>query len=300
MNVTATTLPLHHRGLYDVINMYPKTKPNAALRIVGGRVLSTKELYEELQLVSGLGPAVNIKEAGGIPFDEITAPYSKKFYPSVYALGFEISPQARNKDVYGALKNPGRHMAMGHYVADQQAGADLINNVASASYTGIDGVALASASHPTSASTWSNISTAASLSVSALETGVTNLMTQKAYRDPIIWPQDGPFRLIVPPALTVTAKRILASIQQPGTANNDKNVVREVVNEVVTSPYITSTTNWALVAQGDDNPLFCLKAGDLQIMEDMDARIPSYLFVAMKEYVYGWKLANGFQNNAGA
>lgn len=300
MNVTATTLPLHHRGLLEVIKMYPKSKPNNALRIVGGKVMDTNELYEELQLVSGLGAAANIKEAGGVPFDEITAPYSKKFYPSIYALGFEISPQARKKDVYGALKNPGKHMAFGHYVAKEQAGADLINNVASASYTGIDGVALASASHPTAASTWSNISTAASLSVSALETMTTDMMTQKAYRDPAIWPQDGPFRLIVPPALKVAASRILASIQQPGTANNDKNVVRDAINEIVCSPYITSTTNYALVAQGDDNPLFVLEAGDTEIMEVPDPRVPSYLFVAMQEYVFGWKLANGFQNNAGA
>lgn len=295
---TYQNLPLHHRGLLDAYFMFSEGKPNHWKTIVG-KELETDELYEELALVSGLAPAQSIREAGGVPFDEITTPFTKKFFADLFAIGVEFSHQVTKKDVYNKLRGPGKLMAQAHYVAHEMGAADVVNNAFSSSYAGIDGVALASASHPTATGTWSNVSTAATLSVGSLETMITDLGLQKAYRD-TPWLNMGSWNLVVPVQLDITARRILSSMNQPGTADNDKNVARETINYVRGNPFLTDTNGYCLLPAGEENPIFQLNGIPMTPKEDFDIRTYSHLFATVVERTFGWKWAQGTQFNQGA
>jgi hypothetical protein len=296
MNLTSTTLPLHHRGLLEVIDTFPKTQANFWKDIIG-RELNTNELYEELVQFSGLGVASNINESGGVPYDTATTPFSKRFFLNIYALGYEISPNALAKDVYGVLKAPSKWMAQGHYLALEQACADIINN--STSTVGIDGVALNSTSHPTATSTWSNQSSQAALSIGSLEQMLNDVQLQKAYRDyPYV--ATGPFNLVHPTGIDMLAKRLLAGTEQPQTADRDKNVARDLIRYVPANPFLTNQTRYALVpTSSDDNPIFLLRGMPMRVEEMFDARVPSKLYVTMQEFTTGWTKANGVQFNEG-
>lgn len=299
MQVIQTAQPLYHRGLLEVIRLWNEENPDYTLCIAPND-LSSEELYEELLQFSGLGPAQNMNEAGGVPFDEVTTPYSKRFYPNLYYIGWETSPQALRKDVYGVLKNPGQMMAESHYIAWQQAGADVINNSTSSSFLGIDGVALNSTAHPTASTTFSNQSTAAALGITAIETMLQDAMGQQAYRD-FAMPSVGPFRLLVPRQLLMLAKRLIETPNgQPQTFDHDKNASKDFITGVDWSPFLTNSTRYALLPEGKKNPIFKLDGLDYDLAEYQDGRVPSHLFVLGKEYVYGWRRAQGPQFNEGA
>ncbi len=298
-NVTSTTMPLHHRGLLDVYNLYTERQPNHWKNIIG-REITTDELYEEIATLSGLSPATTIREAGGIPFDQITVPFTKKFYLDIYAIGVEFSKQVKHKDVYNKLKAPSKMMAKSHYIALEQGVADVINNATNSSYTGIDGKVLAATDHPTASSSWSNVSTAAALSIGSLETMITDMGNQLAYRDyPEVHP--GPWNLIVPTELAITAKRLLTSMGQPGTANNDKNVARDQINYVSGNPFLTDTNGYCLLpANDEDNPIRMMNGMPMTPEEDFDIRTYTHLFATVVERTFWWKYPLGTQFNAGA
>lgn len=295
----ATNMPTHHRGLYDVIDLYPKKKQQNGSRIIG-RKLESKDAYEEIALISGLAPAGKIKEFGGVPFDEFTTPYTKQYPGDIFAIGVEISNQAFRKDVNGAIAKRAPMMAISMYVASEQSDCDVINFADNASYTGPDGVALAATTHPTDSSTWSNITTAAAPGATCVENMVTDFMLQKAFRGGVYWQQEGPFRLVSHPTNRMTYQKVFESVSQPFTTNNEKNVVRGYLSDLITTPYLTDTNMTALIADGDENPLFKFEYQPLMIDEDKDITSLSRLFVASREWVNGWFRANGFQYNAGA
>lgn len=111
-----------------------------------------------------------------------------------------------------------------------------------------DNKSLFNSAHPlylASGTTFSNVNTSAALTHANLVTAknifqVTNAKTERNY----------PFRnmveaMIINPMLADTADEIIGSEKKSGTANNDKNVLRNLI-DVVPWHYITNTTAWYL------------------------------------------------------
>lgn len=280
--------------------MYSEKQPNFWKDIVG-KVEDERDLWVEKTMLGGFGIATTQREAGGVPFDNITTPYSLKFFQDIYSIGFELSDQAKERDLSGEIAKRAPSMARSIYWALEQSIADIINNSTTAGYTGIDGVVLQSASHPTQTTTWSNISTAATLSIDSLETMLNNLVTApRGYRDTIT-PQMGPFRLIVPGQLGLLAQRLLAGVEQPQTANRERNVAKMRIGDLSVNPYLTDTNGYQMVPMNsDDNPIFIIKFGDVRFRESYDGRKPAWLYTSHKEWGTGWDWPAGVQFNAGA
>lgn len=299
-NTVLTTLPAAHRGLLDFIPMYQKSQPNYYQAWIG-KTLTTKELYEEMALVSGFRPAIEMADGGGVAFDTLTTPYQKKFYPTLYNLGWERTPKAQYNDPYGIIAKAKGEIARSFYIAKEISAASIWNTATSASFTGPDGVALASASHPTASTTFSNLSTAASLSIGELEAMYTATLSHQSYRD-FAWFPTGPSNLLVTKENIVFARRLLESINQPTTANNDTNVMRKhFINDVSYSPFLTSTTMFALYpAMDSENPIFQLNGMPMMIKDDFDVRNPAELTIMLAEWMFGWTKPHGIQYNAGA
>lgn len=299
MNTVSTMLNAAHRGLLDFVKLYPEGRPNYWKNFIG-RTMTTKELYEEIATISGFRPAIAMSDGGGVSFDTLTSPYQKKFYPTIYHLGWERTPKAQFNDPYGVIRGAKGEIAKSIYIAHEQSAASVVNNATNSAYLGIDGVVLASASHPTSSTTFSNLSTAAALSISSLEQMYTDVLGHQAYRDYNYFPVSS-FNLTVTKENIVLAQRLVQSMKQPQTANNDTNVIRGYINNVDYNPFFTSTTAYILTpSDPSENGLFLLEGMPLTIWEDQDINVPSYKTLVMKEWTFGWTKPQGIQYNAGA
>lgn len=298
--VTATALDLYDRGIKERVRMYSEKQPNFWKDIVG-KVEDEKDLWLEKTMLSGMGVALSQREAGGVPFDNITTPYNLKYFQDIYSIGFELSDQARDRDLSGEIAKRAPSMARSIYWAMEQSVADIFNNGAAAGYTGIDGVVLFSASHPTQSTVWSNLTTAATLSVDLLESMLNDLITApRGYRDTIM-AQMGPFKAVVPGAYAQRIRRLLAGDEQPQTTNREKNVAKMSITSYSVNPYLTDTNATTLVpANDEDNPIFMLKYGDVRFREAYDARKPTWLYTALKEWGTGWDSPVGIQHCVGA
>lgn len=297
--VTSTALNLYIRGMGDVIKLYPE-KQNNFWRMITPNTKTLEELYDEKTMLSGMGVASKMQETGGIPFDQITTPYSRKTYLDIYSIGFEVSDQALEKKGGAVLRAPSKFMSQSLYIAWEQSIADIMNNSQSASFTGIDAVALASASHPTASTTWSNLSTGATLSIAALEQMLTDAMGQQAYRD-YVWPAMGPFNLVVPRQKVMLGRRLLKGTEQPQTTDREQNVAKDSISAVYGNPFLTSSTRYALLpVNADDNPIKVLTYGDVRVKQSYDGRKPTNLFTATREWATTWDDAHNTQFNAGA
>ena len=127
----------------------------------------------------------------------------------------------------------------------ENVGANVYNRAFNSSYTGGDGKELCATDHSSLAGDMSNeLATAADLSESSLEDLTINIMdalNSKGLKISLM-----PKSLIVPTALVYEAKRILASVQRVGTADNDTNALREleVIPEVHVNHYLTDSDAW--------------------------------------------------------
>lgn len=297
---TTSTLSKIKQGLELVGRAYADKQPKYWQYFVGSE-RNTQNNYFEFALQSDLGAAQATNEAGGVAYVQQSVPFSKKLWLNQYSLGVILSFQVDEKALYNKLDSVNKQIARAFYIAKEIKAADIFNFSATSGYNGIDGVVLASASHPIkNGGTFSNLSTAAALSASALETDVQNVKLHRTYGDTPYFCMGG-HNLIVPTSLDMLAQRILSSTNQAGTADNDANRVKMAVSYTPANPFLTSTTRRALVPRSaEENPIFMLKGLPYTFKEDLDSNAPGTRYFAVEEFAFDWEKPQGIQINAGA
>jgi hypothetical protein len=297
---TTSTLSRIRPGLELVGRAYASTMPKFWQYFVGESI-STENNYYQFALQSDLGAAQATNEAGGVAYVQQAVPFKRELYLTQFSLGVILSFQVKDKALYNQLEGVNKQIARAFYIAREIKAANLLNFATTAGYTGIDAVVLASASHPIkNGGTFSNLSTAAALSASALETDVQNVAAHRSYGDTPYFVMGG-HNLIVPKELDMLAARILTSTNQAGTSDNDTNRVRTAVSYTPSNPFLTSTTQRYLVPRAkDENPIFELKGLPYTFKEDLDSDAPGIRYFAIEEFAFDWKKAQGIQVNAGA
>lgn len=295
-----TLLPALIRATKEVINGFAAEMPDFAASLIGQKEAETKA-YAEKALYSGLATAARRQEGSGVNFDTPSIPYTKKYPLVIFTQGVQVGMSTWLRNPMGSIKPFNPELARSMYNARQQFIADVYNNATDATnYPIIDGVALASASHPTSGATWSNISTAAALSYDALETMCVDMDGHLTYRDQKrTYP--GSKRLILPRQLRLKGERIFQSSLKAESANNDRNVLRTngVISEVAWNPFLSSATAYYLV-DIKDNPIFELTFGGDRVVADECIDDDSMKLAIHREMGSGANGAWGLQRNAGA
>lgn len=298
MNLTSTTPYLARRGLRDVILLYQTKQMNFWKSIV--RVDRTKFIAETKQQFSGLGNARQIGEGTGVNWQSVTTPYKKEFTLKFWIVGFKCSQATLDYDPYGIFSRHEGWMAKSHYMAKEVHVASLFGNMTNGSYLGIDGVVLASASHPTKSGTFSNLISNA-LSESGLIAADRNLGAQKDYQDRP-WFTAGQHALIVPRALETTAEKLLSPNIVPFVSDTSTpNVMKKRLILTPGNPFLdaSSTTAWGLIPQ-DENPLFVLQGNDLDVRKDFGIDFWTPKIAAATEREIGWDMAQGTVFSTGA
>ena len=211
---------------------------------------SSDRAFEEEVMIVGFGNASVKGEGNAVSYDNATEGFTARYAHETVALAFSLTEEAVEDNLYDRLgsrytKALARSMAN----TKQIKAAAILNNAFSSSYTGGDGVALVSNSHPLGGGgTSSNRPTAyADLNETSLEDALINISTLVDDRNLTIALQGR--KLIVPPALQFVADRLLQSPGRVGTSDNDINAMKNmgmVPEGYVVNNYLTDTDAWFL------------------------------------------------------
>ena len=211
---------------------------------------SSDRAFEEEVMIVGFGNASVKGEGNAVSYDNATEGFTARYAHETVALAFSLTEEAVEDNLYDRLgsrytKALARSMAN----TKQIKAAAILNNAFSSSYTGGDGVALVSNSHPLGGGgTSSNRPTAyADLNETSLEDALINISTLVDDRSLTIALQGR--KLIVPPALQFVADRLLQSPGRVGTSDNDINAIKNmgmVPEGYVVNNYLTDTDAWFL------------------------------------------------------
>ena len=189
---------------------------------------SSDRAFEEEVMLAGFSTAPTKSEGGTVSFDDAQETFTSRYTHETIALAFSITEEAIEDNLYDRLasrytKALARSMAQ----TKQIKAAAILNNAFSSSNAIGDGVALASASHPTINGNQSNIlSTASDLNETSLEQALIDIAGFKDERGLKIAVRGT--KLIIPKELQFIAERVLNSILRPGTADNDANAMKNM------------------------------------------------------------------------
>jgi hypothetical protein len=219
------------------------------------KVESLDNLYKREAEMAGFGSPIAIDEGDDVTYDEAISPREKRFDIEKFGLGYKVTDKFWMNDRYGEVKQFEADLKR----ADQDHTetyffAVLANATNTTISTGLDGVALASTAHirmDGGASQANRPSTLTALSLTALEDAAiafTKFKTERGrpYRSV-------PNKLLTGLDLVLVANEILASAMNPTTTNNATNALRNVFTlDPVSTPYIVSTSYWALLGERHD------------------------------------------------
>ncbi len=209
---------------------------------------TSDKAYEKVIESTGFGLASVKAEGQSISYDSDLEGNISTFTHVVYGLGYIITREELEDNQY-AYVSKGRSKALSFAMKTTQEiiHANVINRATSSSYVGGDGVALASASHPTLSGTQSNLLTAADLSEASLEDGLKTVMLAKNARGLQLGISAKSLNVSVYDIFN--AERILKSQLRSGTANNDINAVKAMgllPGGVNVNNFYTDTDAWFL------------------------------------------------------
>lgn len=207
-------------------------------------VTTSNRAFEETFGVGGLGdvPVYN----GSIEYDSMEGLYKTIFTHIEFAKGIQVERKLVDDDMYNVINQRATALGLSFGRTHEKNAASTFNNAFSGSFAGSDGVALCGAHpfSPTNSATQSNTGSSPLTYDNLIAT--RKIMREfKDDRGELITVM--PSILLVPPELEDTAQTILNSINKPGTANNDTNVVRGQGYQLVVWDYLADPNNWFLI-----------------------------------------------------
>ena len=211
-------------------------------------VETSDKAYEEDVQITGFGLAPVKAEGASMSFDsEVQGPVSR-YNHIAYALGYIVTYEEQKDNLYEVVSQ--RRIKANAFSINQTVeitSALPYNRAFNASYTYADGVNLIATNHPfTTGGTFSNrLSPDADLSEAALEDIAVQIMGFTSDRGLFI--NVMPRSLIVPRQEWYNAHRILKSVLQSGTANNDINALKATnafPEGIKLNHYLTAAHAW--------------------------------------------------------
>jgi hypothetical protein len=264
---------------------------------------TSERSFEEETKLSGFSAAPVKNEGSAIAYDNAQEAWTARYNHETIALGFSLTEEAIEDNLYDSLsarytKGLARAMA---YTKQVKAAATL-NNGFSAAYTGGDGVALFSASHPlVNGGTNANTpSTQADLNETSLENAVIQIAAWTDERGLLIAAK--PKKLVVPPALQFVATRLLETELRVGTNNNDINAIKNngSVSEGYTiNHFLTDTNAWFLTTDVP-NGLKHFVRTPLSNSMDGDFDTGNVRYKSRERYSFGWSDPLGIYGSSGS
>lgn len=196
-----------------------------------------------------------VAEGSEYSFKRMKQGSDKTFSIQKFGLGFSISEEAVDDGKFDLVADMIRKLAKSARELQEVQAMAVINNGFS-SETTADGQPLFDLAHPLpSGGNYRNeLSTASDLSVTSLDTMLSDYETQFVGDSGIIYNLK-PKWLLVHPSQKRFAMELIGSELKADTSDNNLNSFRQDGLQVVSSPHITDTDSWYLIGAPEDNGL---------------------------------------------
>jgi hypothetical protein len=263
---------------------------------------TSERSFEEETKLSGFSAAPVKAEGAAIAYDNAQEAWTARYNHETIALGFSITEEAVEDNLYDSLsKRYTKALARAMAYTKQVKAASVLNNGFSSSYTGGDGQPLFSASHPlVTGGVNSNRLTASDLNETSLEAAVIQIAGWTDERGLLIAAK--PVKLIVPPALMFTAKRLLDTELRVATADNDINALKamgSIPGGYTVNHYLTDTNAWFLTTDVPNGMKHFVRT-PLQNSMDGDFDTGNVRYKSRERYSFGWSDPLGMFASPGA
>ena len=266
--------------------------------------MDSDKAYEEAVMLVGTGLSPRKAEGAPVSYDSIRQGFTARFNQLTYAMGIIFTYEMLKFNQYDLGFKKAQFIGRSMRVTQETINWNILNRGFNSSYTmgtGHDGKELFSTIHPNiSGGTYSNtLATQADFSHAALEQLLINI--GNAVDDRGLPVAIKATKLIGPTALEFEFARVLKSVQESGTANNDINAIRtERTLETVISHYLDDADAW-FVQTDAPNGLrrFVSEAAAAPVQEnDFDTR--NLKFASFFMEASGWEDPRGLYGVSGA
>jgi len=250
------TFPKHlEEGLNTSFGLEYRSHPEEWRQIF--EIENSNKAFEEDVLITGFGAAPVKAEGAAVSYDDGQQGWVARYDHETIALAFKITQEAVEDNLYMRIgPRYSRALARALQETKEIKGAAVLNNGFTAGATAIgDGKALFATDHPLlGGGTFSNtLATPADLSEASLEDILIQI--RKAVDDRNIPVSINPTKLIVPPELEYSARRILGSDKRVATADNDLNAIKSkgiFGNEPAVIRRLTDADAWFVKTDAPD------------------------------------------------
>ena len=263
---------------------------------------TSERSFEEETKLSGFSAAPVKAEGAAIAYDNAQEAWTARYSHETIALGFSITEEAVEDNLYDSLsKRYTKALARAMAYTKQVKAASVLNNGFSSSYVGGDGKALFAADHPlVSGGSNSNRLTASDLNETSLEAAVIQIAGWTDERGLLIAAK--PNKLIVPPALMFTAKRLLDTELRVATADNDINALKamgSIPGGYTVNHFLTDTNAWFLTTDVPNGMKHFVRT-PLQNSMDGDFDTGNVRYKSRERYSFGWSDPLGMFGSPGS
>lgn len=264
--------------------------------------MSSDKAYEEYVEETSLGLAPVKPEGAAVSYDSDAQGYVKRMTNVTYGLGAKVTAEAIDDNQYFPVaKKKAKKLARSMRQTKENVFANILNRGFNSAYVGGDGKELFATDHPTLDGTQSNeLAVAADLSEASLEDLLTLIRGMKDSRGLRI--QAKGVKLILPPELEFEGTRILSSVNQSGTANNDINAMKELgmlPGGIVVWDYLTDANAFFIKTDVDEG-LIRQQRKALAMTQDNDFDTDNACMKATERYAAGWADWRGVVASPGA
>lgn len=259
--------------------------------------------FEEETKLSGFGAAPVKSEGSGISYDTAQEAWTARYQHETIAMGFAITEEAVEDNLYDKLSSRyTKALARSMAYTKQTKAAAILNNATSASYLYGDGVALLSTAHPlVNGGTNSNRpTTGVDLNETSLEAAVIAIAAWTDERGLLLAAK--PRKLILPPALTFVATRLLQTEKRVGTADNDINALKSngsIPEGYTINHWLTDTNQWFLTTDVPNGLKMFVRA-PMTTKMDGDFDTGNVRYKARERYSFGCSDPLGIYGSPGS
>ena len=271
---------------------------------------TSERSFEEETKLSGFGAAPVKAEGSAISYDNAQEAFTARYTHETVAMGFSVTEEAVEDNLYDSLSaRYTKALARAMAYTKQVKAASVLNNGFSGSYLGGDGVSLfgtnASSSvvnHPlvNGGTNANRPAVGADLNETSLEAAVIAIAAWTDERGLLIAAK--PRKLIVPPALMFTAKRILDTELRVATADNDINALRamgSIPEGYTVNHFLTDTNAWFMMTDVP-NGMKHFERTKMATSMDGDFDTGNVRYKARERYSFGWSDPLGVYGSPGS
>lgn len=252
--------------------------------------LSSGQNYEEDVEALSFGLAPEKPQGAATSYDSHTQGPTTRYTHVSYSSGYIVTREEMDDNLYPKLsRSRTSSLALSMYTTKETVAANVLNRGFNSSFVGGDGVELFSVIHITSDGTQSNhLTVAADFSEAALEDMLIQINSSTNSKGLKIALRAK--KMIIPVDLEFNVQRVLASVLQSGTANNDINAVRalQMMPEGYRiNHYLTDSDAWFVKTTAPDGMRLYTRT-PIEFTADNDFDTGNAKAKAFERYSFGW------------